>query len=151
MARSNGDSTVVGSPDGIVLTVQDDAEGIAESDLPRVCLKPSSQLAASWAQASVCSSQSSLLKATEARSRLKAGGTGKITVRPLASFCPFPQRITPPAMVRPPRIEWATKCGRLYRSCLRHCCSGIELSRRGRERSLSQSRVRVRSPQICCS
>jgi hypothetical protein len=30
-------------------------------------------------------------------------------------------------------------------------CSGIELSRRGRERSLLRSRTRVRSPQICCS
>jgi hypothetical protein len=34
------------------------------------------------------------------------------------------------AMVRPRRIEWATKCGRSFRSDLQHRYSGIEFSRR---------------------
>src|ERR1700722_17618413 len=98
-----------------------------------------------------CLSQSSLFRAAEARLRLKAGRTEKITERPFVSFCPYPQRRTRQVRLCAPWSEWATKCGKSSHSCPKHCCSGIELSRRDRERFPLRSRVLVRFPQTCCS
>jgi signal transduction histidine kinase len=139
-----------GSPDRVVLAVQDDGVGIAETDLPRV-------LEAFFTARSTVGTGIGLSVAKQfveghgGRIEIESRQNGEDHVRPFASFCPYPQRMTPPARVRVPRTEWATKCGRSSRSCLKHCYSGIESSRRGRERSLSRSRVLARFPQICCS
>jgi signal transduction histidine kinase len=135
--------------DGIVLTIQDDGVGIAETDLPRV-------FEAFFTTSSPVGTGIGLVAKKfvvghGGQIDVEAGGDGENHGTTVRVFLPVAQRMIPPAMVRPRRIEWATKCGRSFRSCLQHRYSGIEFSRRGRERSLLRSRTRVRSPQIYCS
>ena len=92
-----------GSPDGIVLTIQDNGVGIAQADLPRV-------FDAFFTTRSTVGTGIGLFVAKqfieghggqigiESRQNSEDHGT---TVR---VFCPSPQRMIPPAMVRPPKI-----------------------------------------------
>ena len=114
----------VGSPDGIVLAVQDDGAGIAEADLPRV-------FEAFFTTRSTVGTGIRLFVAKQfveghgGSIEIEAVRLGKITVRPFAPFCHYPRRMSPRAIVRRKRIEWTMKCGRSFHSYLQHACSGI--------------------------
>ena len=109
------------SPDGIVLTIQDDGVGIAEADLPRV-------FEAFFTTRSTVGTGIGLFVAKQfveghgGRIEIESRQNGEDHGTTVRVFLPISTTYDSSGEGGAPRIEWATKCGRSSRFCLKHCC-----------------------------